>query len=382
LVEQEKKGMSKLHLQKAMGTLEPPIKFKKADKTESLVSNVVTSMHTREVQTYDQERLQQEVSKRPSEAGTSVSHAQKKIKSVSKKTDAGCAPAAVASAASGAAAGRPLPGSTGMVSRNEIEKMDSESKVSKHKGKFDPKFGGGKRVALCIGIDDYPSNSRLPNCVNDAQDMHDCCQQKLRFDTVTVLKNANKMAIVDAVRNLRDSHIEHGSLVFFFLSGHGVEYEGVNYVLPLEMRSTNEEDYATEAVSVDFILRELSSFTATVNVVLLDCCRENEYNNTFKSSKGARGGRSKGFGENLRSRGRNAEFLIGLACDPGCVALPNDLERNSIYTEALLRHLPIAGRTLEETMKAIRIDVFRKTCKKQRPWDESCVMQNVVLVPQ
>jgi len=128
--------------------------------------------------------------------------------------------------------------------------------------------------------------------------MHDCCQEQLRFDTATVLKNANKMVIVDAVRKLQDSHIEDRSLVFFFLSGHGVEYEGVNYVLLLGVCSTNEEDCATEAVSVDFILRELSSFTTTVNVVLLDSCRENDYDDIFKANKGARGSRSKGFREN------------------------------------------------------------------------------------
>jgi len=279
------------------------------------------------------------------------------------------------------AAGAPPHGNTWQASRSEIATVDSQSYGAKQKGKYNPQFGSGKRVALCIGIDDYPGTSKLPNCINDAQDMHDCCQEMLGFDSVTLLKNANKMSIMQAVRTLRDTHIKDGSLVFFFFSGHGVEFQGVNYMLPLEMRSTDEEDYHHEAVSVDFISRELSNFTATVNVVLLDCCRENDYNSTYKANKGAGGCRSKGFGANFRSPGRNAEFLIGLACDPGCVALPNDLARNSIYTEALLRHLPIAGRKLEDTMKAIRIDVFNTTCKKQRPWDESCVMQNVVLVP-
>ena len=42
-------------------------------------------------------------------------------------------------------------------------------------------------------------------------------------------------------------------------------------------------DYAEEAVSVDAIMRALSAFTSAVNVMLLDCCRENELKTTFKA---------------------------------------------------------------------------------------------------
>ena len=48
MVEQNK-GLSRLHLQDAMGKLEPPIKFKQADKVEELIKNIVESMRTREV---------------------------------------------------------------------------------------------------------------------------------------------------------------------------------------------------------------------------------------------------------------------------------------------------------------------------------------------
>ena len=130
----------------------------------------------------------------------------------------------------------------------------------------------------------------------------------------------------------------------------------------------------------DVIMRMFGNFTSTVNLILLDCCRENELNGTFKKSKGS-DGHAKGFGKSLRSTSRNAEFLVGSACDPGTLALPNDAARNSRYTEALLRHLPVAGRTLEESMKEVTKDVFKDTAKKQRPWYSNCVMQDVVLVP-
>jgi len=47
VVAQEKKVLSKVHLQEAMGKLEPPIKFRLADRTEVLIQNVVESMRGR-----------------------------------------------------------------------------------------------------------------------------------------------------------------------------------------------------------------------------------------------------------------------------------------------------------------------------------------------
>jgi len=235
-------------------------------------------------------------------------------------------------------------------------------------------------VALCIGNDNYPGNSRLPNCVADAEDMGDCFERLLGFETTIILKDANKSTIMQAVREMREEHIKDGSLVGFFFSGHGVEHEGVSYLLPLGMTSTNEDDLPEEAVSLDCIMRTFSKFTSTVNLLLLDCCRENELNSTFKNSKGSAAYDAKGFGKSLRSTSRNAEFVVGSACDPGTLALPNAGARNSRYTEALLRHLPVAGRKLEESMKEAIKDVFEATHKKQRPWVNNCLMQDVVLV--
>ena len=49
VIEQEKKVLSKAHLQEAMGKLEPPIRFRLADRTEVLIQYVVDSMRMREL---------------------------------------------------------------------------------------------------------------------------------------------------------------------------------------------------------------------------------------------------------------------------------------------------------------------------------------------
>jgi uncharacterized caspase-like protein len=161
--------------------------------------------------------------------------------------------------------------------------------------------------------------------VADAEDMGALCKQKLGFAqrAVKVLSNADKSSIMKAVQELRDEHAKDGSLIWFYYSGHAVEYNGVSYLLPLRMKSNEEEDYVRGAVPVDEIMRLFSGFTSAVNVILLDCCREDDRNHTFKYTKGRLGDdNTKGFGKRLRSRTRNAEFVVVLAFDAGTVPYP------------------------------------------------------------
>ena len=50
-----------------------------------------------------------------------------------------------------------------------------------------------------------------------------------------------------------------------------------------------------------------------MNVLLLDCCRENELNDTFKAAKakGSGDGTAKGMGKNLRNVNKDSEYVVG-----------------------------------------------------------------------
>jgi hypothetical protein len=53
---------------------------------------------------------------------------------------------------------------------------------------------------------------------------------------------------------MRDDHVKDGSLVLGFFSRHGVEHEGISYLLPIGMESQNEQDLEEEAVSAHWII--------------------------------------------------------------------------------------------------------------------------------
>ena len=89
MVEQDKKGLSKTHLQVAMGKLEPPIKCRQADKIEVLIQNIIESMRTREVAASSEvEVLQGSMFKQGPVNDAPVAHVEKK-----RKTEFGAAAA-------------------------------------------------------------------------------------------------------------------------------------------------------------------------------------------------------------------------------------------------------------------------------------------------
>jgi hypothetical protein len=99
------------------------------------------------------------------------------------------------------------------------------------RAKFGPRIWTTCCIQVCIGIDDYPGNQRLQNGKADAEDTRNCCEYQYGFQCGES-SNKSKTVELQALWELRE-FIQDGSLVFSFFSGHGVEHEGVNYILPL-----------------------------------------------------------------------------------------------------------------------------------------------------
>ena len=81
----------------------------------------------------------------------------------------------------GAIAGRMPDSASAVEIKMESLKDPATAALIQQKALFRPQFGAGPRVALCIGINNYPGSNRLPNCIADAQDMRDCCLHQFGF---------------------------------------------------------------------------------------------------------------------------------------------------------------------------------------------------------
>ena len=98
------------------------------------------------------------------------------------------------------------------------------------------------RVALVIGNSTYDHIGRLPNPENDAVDMA-ATLRRLGFEVTTEL-DADRVELTDALRAFtRRSAGPDDSLVFY--AGHGLEMDGVNYLVPVDARLERDVDVRT-----------------------------------------------------------------------------------------------------------------------------------------
>ena len=126
------------------------------------------------------------------------------------------------------------------------------------------------RVALVVGNSTYAHIGRLPNPDNDARDIA-AALRRLGFEVTTEL-DADRVELTEALRAFtRQSAGADVSLVFY--AGHGIEMDGVNYLVPVDARLERDVDVRFETMTVDDLL--VSTSGASLRLVILDACRNN-----------------------------------------------------------------------------------------------------------
>ena len=215
------------------------------------------------------------------------------------------------------------------------------------------------RVALVVGNSTYAHIGRLPNPDNDARDMA-AALRRLAFEVTTEL-DADRVELTEALRAFtRRSAGADVSLVFY--AGHGIEMDGVNYLVPVDAQLERDVDVRFETVTVDDLL--VSTSGASLRLVILDACRNNPLARSMQRTAATRtvsGGSFADLNEDLLGD----ETLVAYAAAAGTTAA-DGRGRNSPYTAALLSHLetPLEIGLL---FRRVRAQVLAATNGAQRP---------------
>ena len=215
------------------------------------------------------------------------------------------------------------------------------------------------RVALVVGNSTYVHIGRLPNPDNDARDMS-AALRRLGFEVTTEL-DADRVELTEALRAFtRRSAGADVSLVFY--AGHGIEMDGVNYLVPVDARLERDVDVRFETVTVDDLL--VSTTGASLRLLILDACRNNPLARSMQRTAATRtvsGGSFADLNEDLLGD----ETLVAYAAAAGTTAA-DGRGRNSPYTAALLSHLetPLEIGLL---FRRVRAQVLSTTNGAQRP---------------
>ena len=227
-------------------------------------------------------------------------------------------------------------------------------------------FSKRDRIALLIGNANYEKTS-LKNPINDALDLSETLKH-FGFD-VKSLVDADKQKMEESIRDFGYA-LTNNSVGLFFYAGHGLQVNGINYLVPIGSKIEKQTDIRYEAVDIGRVLAEMEHSKNRLNIIILDACRDNPFARGFRSI----------IKTGLARMDAPTGTYIAYATAPDTVAHDGN-GRNGVFTKHLLKSIIIPGLPIEQIMKRVRIGVMHETRSKQVPWDSSSLTRDFFFVP-
>jgi uncharacterized caspase-like protein len=215
-----------------------------------------------------------------------------------------------------------------------------------------------KRIALVIGNGGYQNAPRLANARNDADDVT-AALKRSGFETISgtdLDKAGMEDAAIRFAREARDADV-----AMFYYSGHAIQFAGVNYLAPIDVKLTDEADLR-RMVRLDGIVAEVEQ-AKKLRIVVLDACRDNPLADELKRSVGS--SRALPLQRGLAKIDAPRGMIVAYSTQAGQTADDGD-GRNSPYTTAFLRHIE-AKDEIGTIFRQVSEDVYEVTKQKQLP---------------
>jgi hypothetical protein len=223
-----------------------------------------------------------------------------------------------------------------------------------------------RRIALVIGNSAYVVG-RLRNPINDARAMAKALRE-LGFEVI----QREDLGQTDMKRSIKEfgAKLKHGGVGLFYYAGHGVQVGGENYLIPVDAAPESTEEVKYEAVNAGLVLAQIASAGNSMNIMILDACRNNPFARTLRTVS-----------DGLATVNAPSGTLIAYATAPGSVASDGDSSGNGIYTEELLKFIRVPGLSIEEVFKRVRLAVRQRTQDRQTPWESSSLTGDFFFTP-
>lgn len=220
----------------------------------------------------------------------------------------------------------------------------------------------GRKMALVIGNNAYSKS--LKNAVNDANSIGAALAAS--GFSVTLLTDAPLTTMGSTIDRFV-AQAQTGDVVFFFYAGHGFQLDGENFLVPTDFSSQDPVTARYKAYPVSKLLDGLVAHKTRVNVVVLDACR----NNPFEDKRGFQGG--------LAAMSSAAGTYIAYATSPNGTASDEPTGGHGLFTQALLANLTVPDLSLDQLFNNVRAQVYRQSGGQQMPWTASGLIDAVTL---
>ena len=209
-----------------------------------------------------------------------------------------------------------------------------------------------RRVALVIGNSAYRKFPQLPNPRNDAEDVT-AAMKRVGFTVLGGL-DMTREQMRDSLRQFARA-AQDSEAAFVFYAGHGLQYRGRNYLVPVDAKLEDEFDLEYETVRVDDVVEELNRADGP-RILVLDACRNlplaTRSRDPFSSTGLAK----------LSGRG----LIVAYATQANQVAY-DGTGRNSIFTGAFVRTVAEPGLDVGQMFQRVSMNVDRATGGRQTP---------------
>jgi len=233
----------------------------------------------------------------------------------------------------------------------------------------------GRRAALVIGNSGYKSVKVLDNPHRDAEKMA-AALRATGFDHVTLATDASREKMIEALRAFAAA-ADKADWAMVYYAGHGVEVNGVNYLIPVDAKMSSDRDVLFEAVPLDQVMAAIDG-AKKLKLVVLDACRDNPFANSAASTvpaavvaspsnDGTRSVRTRSLGKGLGELKVQGASLVVYSAKHGQTALDGEGE-NSPFAVAMVQRVATPGVEINKLFRLVRDDVMEATAGRQEPY--------------
>ena len=205
-----------------------------------------------------------------------------------------------------------------------------------------------QRVALVIGNSNYVNAGVLSNPKNDAQSTA-VAFRRLGFSQVVERYDLTREQMGQALKEFGDL-AEGAEWAVVYFAGHGMEMNGVNYLIPTDAALKRDTHVTDETITLTQIQAKVDA-ASKLGLIILDACRNNPF-----SSRMVRTGGARAIGSGLANIEPEGNVLVSFAAKHGTTASDGAGE-HSPFTESLLAHIEEPALEINFLFRKIRDEV-------------------------
>jgi len=217
-----------------------------------------------------------------------------------------------------------------------------------------------KKVALIVGNGAYKDEAFLKNPINDAVLIGDALG-KLGFTVVQIKKDLSREEMLRSLLEFR-AIADDADWALFYYSGHAVEMNGINFLIPTDAKLKSDRDIIMEAIDLGKINASLDG-ARKLRLIILDACRNNPFLNSMQRSVATRS-----INQGLAKVEPEPGTLVAYAAKHGETALDGSGKNSPFASAFVSRILQTPSIEIRRLFDYVRDDVMFTTQKRQQPF--------------